>query len=415
MTLDASGYVRSFYAVPRHNLRPAGAPLDIEAAWRTLFEQAGLDTGSLSEAQPQYIPPVAFDIQRAWAGTSSGKRVRAEAALWRGVPVYLDVAAVPVEGEPVPQPPMTSGSRAARIIIILIFVSSVVVAPLLARYHVAMHRADTRGAARIATVVFAGELAAWVLGTSHVPTFRETYLMTVGLGRALYSAALTAVMYLALEPFVRRHWPRSLISWTRVLSGRVYDPLVGTHILIGVAIAIGVSALARVGMALNGGRHFSNTIGEPSVLVLLGGRYMAAQFPFYVSDLLLKCMTVLFLVFLFKVLLRNTGLTVTAATLLMTAAFAGTGTGDPVLRAAVVLTGTALMMTGLTRFGFLSFAVASLATTVLTEIPITYRISAWYSTASFTALAVVIALAVFGFFAATVSTRRTARTPLAVG
>src|SRR5215218_2462638 len=95
---------------------------------------------------------VAFDTQCAWAGTSSGKRVRAEAALWRGVPVYLDVAAIAVEGEPVPQPPMTSGSRAARIIITLIFISTVVVAPLLARYHVGMHRADTRGSARIAAV-----------------------------------------------------------------------------------------------------------------------------------------------------------------------------------------------------------------------------------------------------------------------
>jgi hypothetical protein len=175
-----------------------------------------------------------------------------------------------------------------------------------------------------------------------------------------------------------------------------------------------VSALARVGMALNGGRDLSTTLGQPSVLALLGGRHMAAQFPFYISDVLVKCMTVLFLVFLFKVLLRSTGLTVTAATLLMTAAFAGTGTGDPVIRTTLVLTGTALMMAGLARFGFLSFVVASLATSVLTEFPVTYRISAWYSTASFTALAVVIALAVFGFFAATVSTR-TARSLLAVG
>ena len=202
-----------------------------------------------------------------------------------------------------------------------------VVAPLLARYHVAMHRADIRVAARSRQWCSA-KLAAWVLETSHTPTFRETYLMTVGLGRALYSAALTAVMYLGLEPFVRRQWPRSLISWTRVLSGRVYDPLVGTHVLIGVALAIGVSALARVGMALNGGRDLSTTLGQPSVLALLGGRQWRPSFPLHqrrareVHDLL-------FLVFLFKVLLRNTGLTVAAATLLMTAAFAGTGKAIP--------------------------------------------------------------------------------------
>jgi hypothetical protein len=222
-------------------------------------------------------------------------------------------------------------------------------------------------------------------------------------------------MYLALEPFIRRHWPRSLISWTRLLSGRVYDPLVGTHILIGIAVAIGLSALARVGTAWNGGHHLSNMVGEPAVLVLLGGRHMAAHFTFYVSDLLTKCMTVLFLLFLLKVLLRRTELAVAAATLLLTAAFAGAATGDPLIRAALMLTGTGLMMTGLARFGFLAFTVAALATSILTEFPVTYRISAWYSTASFTALAVVIALTVFGFFAATVSTRRAARMQVAVG
>jgi serine/threonine-protein kinase len=216
-------------------------------------------------------------------------------------------------------------------------------------------------------------------------------------------------MYLALEPFVRRYWPRSLISWTRVLSGRIYDPLVGKHILVGVAIAVSMAAIARVGMTLNGGRHLSTTVGEPSVLILLGGRHMASQLSFYVSDLLTKSMTVLFLVFLLKVLLRNTGIAIIAATLLMTAAFAGTGTGDPVVRAAVMGTGTALMMTGLARFGFLPIVVGALATSMLVESPVTYRISAWYSSVSFTVLAITIALTLFGFFAATVSTRRTGR------
>ena len=32
--------------------------------------------------------------------------------------------------------------------------------------------------------------------------------------------------YLALEPYVRRLWPQALISWSRVLAGRVRDPLV---------------------------------------------------------------------------------------------------------------------------------------------------------------------------------------------
>ena len=63
--------------------------------------------------------------------------------------------------------------------------------------------------------------------------------------RAL-SAALTvgvfgAVLYMAVEPFIRRRWPESLISWTRVLSGRIRDPLVGGHLLVGAAWGIGLT------------------------------------------------------------------------------------------------------------------------------------------------------------------------------
>jgi hypothetical protein len=44
------------------------------------------------------------------------------------------------------------------------------------------------------------------------------------------------VLYLALEPFARRRWPEMLISWTRALSGRWRDPLVGRDLLIGTVM-----------------------------------------------------------------------------------------------------------------------------------------------------------------------------------
>ncbi len=109
MTLDGSGSVRSFYAVPTQKLRPVGAPLDTQAAWRMLFEQAGLDIASFSEVQPQSISPVAFDTQRAWAGTvvrqaSEGRsRVVARPA---GVPGHCCGSD---EAEPVPQQPVSTG------------------------------------------------------------------------------------------------------------------------------------------------------------------------------------------------------------------------------------------------------------------------------------------------------------------
>jgi hypothetical protein len=56
---------------------------------------------------------------------------------------------------------------------------------------------------------------------------------------ALYAAMRAATiwaLYLAFEPYVRRRWPQSMITWSRVLSGEFRDPLVGGHLLIGVAL-----------------------------------------------------------------------------------------------------------------------------------------------------------------------------------
>jgi hypothetical protein len=43
------------------------------------------------------------------------------------------------------------------------------------------------------------------------------------------------LFYVAIEPYVRRNWPESLISWTRLHNGQFRDPLVASHILAGLA------------------------------------------------------------------------------------------------------------------------------------------------------------------------------------
>ena len=118
--------------------------------------------------------------------------MRVEAALWRGRPVYLDVAAVPIEAEPVPHQTVTRGSSAARIIIILIFVSSVaslLFFPVPRGVEEGRHsrRCTTRDSGVLRRNHCVGS------GNSHVPTFRELYLIIVGLGRAFYSGALTGL------------------------------------------------------------------------------------------------------------------------------------------------------------------------------------------------------------------------------
>ena len=80
-------------------------------------------------------------------------------------------------------------------------------AVVLARRNLRQDRGDRRGAWRTASVVFAGFALAFLAGTSHVATLHEIFLLTFGLSRALWLAVQVGVLYLALEPLVRRSWP----------------------------------------------------------------------------------------------------------------------------------------------------------------------------------------------------------------
>ena len=61
-------------------------------------------------------------------------------------------------------------------------------------------------------------------------SFDEIGLFLGAFASSLWQAFLLYVLYVALEPYVRRRWPDALVSWTRVLAGRFRDPLVGRDI-----------------------------------------------------------------------------------------------------------------------------------------------------------------------------------------
>ncbi len=59
-------------------------------------------------------------------------------------------------------------------------------------------------------------------------------LFILAVSTALFISGVTWMLYMAVEPWVRRHWPKTMISWSRLLSGQARDPLVGRDILFGV-------------------------------------------------------------------------------------------------------------------------------------------------------------------------------------
>src|SRR6185295_1174394 len=77
-----------------------------------------------------------------------------------------------------------------------------------------------------------------------------------------FLAVFLWLLYVALEPFLRKKWPGWIISWSRLLAGDYRDPLVGRDLLLGTAI--GASLIVIAGIA----RIAPNWIGKATPVTL---------------------------------------------------------------------------------------------------------------------------------------------------
>src|SRR5260370_28520643 len=107
-----------------------------------------------------------------------------------------------------------------------------------ARRNCMLHRRATLRAARVGVSVFVIFSVMWLLSAHRVASLDECDSILIALSWALLATTLATVMYLALEPYVRRRDPHTLISWTRLLAGQWRDPLVARDILIGACYGV---------------------------------------------------------------------------------------------------------------------------------------------------------------------------------
>ena len=78
----------------------------------------------------------------------------------------------------------------------------------------------------------------WMVGANHLADAEEITHLAAALMQAAFWSGLIWLFYVAIEPYVRRNWPEALISWTRLQSGQLRDPLVASHILAGVTAGL---------------------------------------------------------------------------------------------------------------------------------------------------------------------------------
>lgn len=248
--LDTDGRLLSLLARPDGLEAGAEGPRGDQAAtavpdWAPLFAAAGLTLSEFVASAPGVIPPLYADRMFAWEGPAPFRpagRVRVNAAAFGMAPVWFVVEGQWSGGMPPRAGTIVADamSAAAGLVQVLLMVLMMV----LAIASVRDNRADRRGAFRIAALGFGVQLIVWVLTPSHSPDApRELYRFFTGVAFACFFGVLFGAAYLGLEPYVRRYWPRALVAWTRLVSGRFADPLVGRDVLIGITCGLLMGAV----------------------------------------------------------------------------------------------------------------------------------------------------------------------------
>jgi Protein kinase domain len=427
LTLDRTGRLVSLLAVPGQidtsHEGPDGSTATFPPDWKSLFTEAGLSIEQFSPAQSRWMPPIFADARAAWEGAYAERPdvpIRVEAAAVLGKPVYFEIVAPWTRPRnEAPEAGNTSGERVGLRMRTIVGPFVFVLAGLLSLRNLRLGRGDRRGALRLSLFILAAGMLSNALETGDLQVLNRGPTLVV------FVPALVWVLYIALEPHLRRVWPEIMIGWSRLLAGGVRDPLVGRDVLIGVLVAIGDVLILALHTLLRrwSGRPVQFPVGASSNPfdgmaassdLLLGGRFALSRIIGSVMSIPVWSGTMLtfFVLFVLYLLLRRRSLAIAATVLGLTLvyvishggwllAYAPADHFPPSAADVLLFAGvqTAVIFVAV-RFGLLTMLVASFVSVLLSLMPITIDSSMPYASSSFLIVGTVIALAAYGWHTA---------------
>ena len=401
---DMDGSLRRFAAVPPEREAPP-AQLVALPDFTPLFSAARLDPAKFTPVPPEWSPSVVTDYRAAWTGFYRDRTdipVRVEAAFFHNRPVFFQVI-WPWTSSNRFTPRAQTGAQAFRSIANYAIGVVVLIAALwIAHYNWKAGRGDLRGAARVGIYCAAMSLVAWLFNTHHVAAEAEQGLIENALATAAFICVEYWLIYLAVEPWVRRYWPQTMITWSRVLAGKWRDPLVGRDLLFGTLLGIVYALLVALWEYVNF-RSGAPLLGEFALSNLNGFRAFAStitrQLFLEVSGSLVFLLTLL----LVRVLLRRQWL--------VAAVWVAGWVGFRFMRFASNFDSDVLKITTtvfwlllftilvfiMLRLGFFALVVAVFVLDAMVGSFLTTDFSAWYGQSSLLVVILIGALAIWGF------------------
>ena len=269
--------------------------------------------------------------------------------------------------------------------------------PLLARRNLRLGRGDRRGATRLVGFLFLLQALWWVLSAHHVPTFGELWLLFEFLGSTTVVCGLVWVVYVGLEPYARRLWPDGMIAWSRLLAGRLRDPLLGRDILIGAAVGVVLQLWwILYDVLVRWASLLPRTPEQGSLASLVGLRQTLGQLSNEIFQSIYIPIGWLFLVLLFRWLLRSQWAAVVGLSVIVAASFAPSA-ANPWVMFGFSLVAFGGFLVVLVRFGLVSAVAWAIFMFVPEDVVLTLDTSAWYFERSLFTLLLLAGLAIYAF------------------
>ena len=287
---------------------------------------------------------------------------------------------------------MAGGSAQQQVGIQAAIYLGLIVCGVIAWRNVTTGRADLRGATKLALFYGSCMLASRFLQAHHSANLDEATVFWKSISVSMINATAVWGFYAALEPWVRRKWPQVMITWSRFTTRGIRDPLVGRDLLLGAGFGCVGAAIALAAAQL------SSATGHlllPDLSALSGLRAVSGSALDVLTNSVFLPLFLFFLLFASRIVLRKPSLAIAAFILLMTALTGSTAepwVAYPESFLVAIVT-TILLL----RFGLMAFMVAQAMAVFLVSMPRTFDGSQWYFGLGLAPLAIVAAVALFGF------------------
>ncbi len=366
-----------------------------ESQWRKAFRWAGLEFADFQSVECQWTSPWAVDECFAWTvndpqASGDEQPLRVEAASIDGAICYFQVIqpwttrqwtlptrTLAVKGGSTTKKVTNMGELAQDALFFVIGGPLLLISIVLAIRNLKAGTTDEEGAIKFAGVMLVLDFVLGVFEAHHnaslgleISSFVSCLIN--GLGRTVRFW----IYYLALEPFVRRIWPKVLVSWNRILKGRFTDPHVAQEILYGCIAGAVVANVLGIAMLFSDS-PVNNLMGrrlcDPMIIASGPGAIAGSIRTLYGA---LPGVFTMLVIIIFRLLTRHNIAAVLTFTVYMTSI--SVGSSDGLITIGFIALTELLTALIILRFGLLALITFNIVRASIISFPVTLNVEDWY-------------------------------------